>query len=169
MPIYRTSALAIALFAAVACAQSDEPPPPVESTVGTMAAAAVDEERLITIDTTLDPLAIYVGDLPCDGCDAVRTELTLWADPHRYLLTETFIGHAAGDSTQQRLGEWITMRGYPGEPEGTLLQLRLETAGDPLNFAAVGGSSSTPADELRMLDPEQQPLPNGDQWVLRKQ
>lgn len=168
MPLFRISTLVVALLVAAACAQSDEPPP-VESTVGTMAAAAVDEERVITIDTTLAPLATYVGDLPCEDCEAVRTELTLWADPHRYLLTETFIGHAAGDSTQQRLGEWISMRGYPGDPDGRLLQLRLETAGDPLNFAAIGGDGSTPADELRMLDPAQQDLPNGDQWTLRRQ
>ncbi|HLV26311.1 MAG TPA: copper resistance protein NlpE N-terminal domain-containing protein [Gemmatimonadales bacterium] len=132
-------------------------------------AAAQEEGRVLTIDTTLAPFAKYVGDLPCDDCETVRTTLTLWTDPHRYLLTETFVGRADGDTTMSRLGEWLDMRSTPADPNARLVQLRFETAGDPRDFIMVGGSEDSPGSELRQLNNEQQPMPEPARWTLRLQ
>src|SRR5690606_32954011 len=93
--VHRVGGATLLLAAMLACSADDGGIGADTSATASAATAAADdtmEERLITVDTTLAEYARYTGELPCDDCEAVRTELRLWTDPHRYLLRETYVG-----------------------------------------------------------------------------
>lgn len=170
--VHRVGGATLLLAAMLACSADDGGIGADTSATASAATAAADdtmEERLITVDTTLAEYARYTGELPCDDCEAVRTELRLWTDPHRYLLRETYVGRAAGDTTLVRVGEWLELRGTPADTSARLVQLRLESAGPPRYFVMIGGNGASPGTELRQLDERQQPMPDPARWTLRRE
>jgi hypothetical protein len=168
----RAAATGLVFLVLSACTPADDDTAASDASAAAAAAApsAAEqvEERVITVDTTLAPFARYTGELPCDDCEAVRTTLTLWTDPHRYMLTETFVGRTGGDTTMSRIGEWLDMRGTPDDPNARVVQLRFETAGEPRNYVMVGGGQNAAGGELRQLDSDQEPMPEPGRWTLRR-
>lgn len=68
--------------------------------------------------------AYFAGTLPCDGCDGVRTRLTLDYDSSLFQLRQTYLGRVDADTVRMRAGlfQRIIM------PDSSLA-LRLSTVG----------------------------------------
>jgi uncharacterized membrane protein/uncharacterized lipoprotein NlpE involved in copper resistance len=105
----------------------------------------------------------YVGTLPCADCAGIRTTLTLYTmgeggEPLVYRMTATYLGTAAGDRTEERLGPWSRVGSGSGE------RLRIEPHDDVMrqSFGRAG------ADALVLLDREERPIARSHERTLRR-
>jgi uncharacterized lipoprotein YbaY/heat shock protein HslJ/uncharacterized lipoprotein NlpE involved in copper resistance len=82
--------------------------------------------------------ASFVGELPCDGCDAIAYQLDMWPD-QVFHLRRTWEGR---DVVRDEIGRWSV------DPDRHVLTLR---GGEQLSFEIVG------KERLRMLAPDGSP------------
>ena len=112
-------------------------------------------------------LGSFEGVFPCDGCNGVKTELTLYQDianseNNNYTLKETYLGGKTGDTTFTSTGKWDILRGTPTDKDATIYFLNYEQPDDARYFLKQSDSS------VLALDKNQKTISPGNYSMRRK-
>ena len=99
-----------------------------------------------------EPLGLFEGTLPCADCAGIRTVLTLYLEPDRYVLEETYLGTRDGDRSVRSEGRWSMLQGVGDAPDATVIRIDPGKPEGVKSFLEMGG------DALELLDREGHPI-----------
>jgi len=92
----------------------------------------------------------FVGTLPCENCDGIRTDLLLFTtpdgEPKNFELQEVYLGTVDGDRTYTTKGDWKVFRGSAADPGAAIYEFESDETG-PMSFLVLGKKY-----ELRLLN-----------------
>ncbi len=103
----------------------------------------------------------YVGILPCDGCDGIRTELVLREDG-TFRLSETYLGNIASRPVVE-VGQWTTLRGNARDLKAIVYRINHDKLTTARNYLLL------PDGHIKQVDENQEEFPNALNYTLEKQ
>ncbi len=103
----------------------------------------------------------FVGVLPCDDCDGVRTELLLRSDG-TFRLTETYLGRIASRPVVEA-GKWTTLRGNARDLDAVVYRINYDKLTTARNYLLL------PDGNVKQVEENQEAFPNALNYTLEKQ
>lgn len=130
---WRLPAIATCMAILQSCSSTQwQPPPPSEP----IDAPNVDESKIPLESTELNTeqsVDRYVGTLPCEKCDGIRTDLRLFIDPAgeptTFELHEVYLKTPEGDRSYTTKGRWKIFHGSPADPNAIVFEFESEPTG----------------------------------------
>jgi hypothetical protein len=89
----------------------------------------------------------FVGILPCDSCDGIRTELVLRNDG-TFRLTETYLGKIASRPVIE-VGKWTTLRGNARDLKAIIYRINFDKLNTAKNFLLLSDGNIKIVNELQ--------------------
>jgi copper homeostasis protein (lipoprotein) len=146
----RTLAVVCVLAGLPACSstQWQSPSPAATSDTAETEDTPVPNEAVLL--NSEDYVDRFVGTLPCENCDGIRTDLLLYTtpdgEPKNFELQEVYLGTVDGDRTYTSKGDWKVFRGSAADPNASVYEFESDQTG-PMSFLVLGKKY-----ELRLLD-----------------
>lgn len=103
----------------------------------------------------------FVGALPCDDCDGIRTELLLRGDG-TFRLTETYLGRIASRPVVE-VGKWTTLRGNARDLDAVVYRINYDKLTTARNYLLL------PDGNIKQIDENQEEFPSAENYTLEKQ
>lgn len=103
----------------------------------------------------------FVGVLPCDDCNGIRTELVLRNDG-TFRLSETYLGKIASRPVIE-IGKWTTLRGNARDLDAIIYQINFDKLNTAKNFLLL------PNENIRMVNAFQEAFSGEDDYTLERQ
>lgn len=103
----------------------------------------------------------FIGILPCEDCEGIRTELELRPNG-TFTLEETFIGKIA---TQPRfqMGNWTTLRGTAWDLKATVYKINHDRLAGARYFYLLADG------DVKQLDDKQAQIQSSQNYTLKRQ
>lgn len=102
---------------------------------------------------------VWEGTLPCADCPGIETRLTLYKDPYRYRLSETYLSRSSDPVIHE--GEWVLL---PAEGPMDLRRIELQGKQDK----AVRLFRRLPEGNLEMLGRDGKKIPSALDYTLTR-
>ncbi len=114
-----------------------------------------------TADQATSGTMHFIGVLPCNDCDGIRTELELRPNG-TFTIEETNLGKIA---TQPRfqIGNWTTLRGTARDLKAVVYQINHDRLDGSKYFLLL------PDGNIRLLDSQQNEIPSSLNYTLERQ
>lgn len=120
-----------------------------------------DESSRVPAEATEIESQRFVGVLPCDDCDGIRTELLLRSDG-TFRLTETYLGRIASRPVVE-VGQWTTLRGNARDLDAVVYRINHDKLTTARNYLLL------PDGNIKQVDENQEEFPSAENYTLEKQ
>lgn len=156
-PALRFAIAAFLTLASSACSKDEEPSPALGTTPPPAAAplpqasppsTGANTPESVAELASGEPIGVFEGTLPCADCPGIRTILTLYLEPDRYVLQETRLGGGEGAREVRTEGRWSMLQGVADAPDATVIRIDPGKPEGVKSFLEIGGSA------IELLDQE---------------
>lgn len=103
----------------------------------------------------------FVGVLPCESCEGIRTELELRPDG-TFTIKETYLGKIATEPYSQA-GNWTTLRGNARDLKAVMYTINHDRLAGSRNFLLLADGN------IKQLDSQQNEIKSDANYTLERQ